>query len=273
VRQKRRVKKQQIADYFNGIAAPDYGVDSRFFPAMGQRLVEKAQIARCARVLDVAAGRGAVLFPAADQVGPRGQVLGIDLAEALVQETAAEILRRGLTNIEIRWMDAEHLEFNDASFEAVLCGFALFFFPQLDHALSEFYRVLVPGGKFAATTFGIGDERMNWYEELLKTYGISRSIPVTEELDKPADLQTALNQAGFIDIQVVAEEYDSLYVDEAEWWSRLWASGDRMGLESLDPDILRKFQADAFEKIQALKQLDGIHRPYHVLFSLGKKPF
>ena len=44
-----------------------------------------------ADVLDVAAGRGAVLFAAADQVGPEGLVVGIDLAENMVRETTAEI--------------------------------------------------------------------------------------------------------------------------------------------------------------------------------------
>ena len=57
-------KKRKIAEYFSGISAPDYGVDARFFPAMGRRLVERAHIPEGARVLDVAAGRGAILFPA-----------------------------------------------------------------------------------------------------------------------------------------------------------------------------------------------------------------
>jgi len=53
-----------------------------------------------------------------------------------------EISQRGLANAQIRQMDAEHLDFPESSFEVVLCGFALFFFPQLDRALAEFGRVL-----------------------------------------------------------------------------------------------------------------------------------
>lgn len=58
-------QKQHIAEYFDRISAPDCGVDARFFPAMGRRLVELAQIGNGANVLDVAAGRGAILFWAA----------------------------------------------------------------------------------------------------------------------------------------------------------------------------------------------------------------
>ncbi len=267
-----RAQKQQIAEYFNGIAAPDYGVDARFFPAMGRRLVELARPPSGARILDVAAGRGAILFWAVEQVGKHGRVIGIDLAEAMVRETAAEIHRRGLTNAEMRQMDAEHLEFPDATFDQVLCGFALFFFPQVSRALAEFYRVLKPGGKVGATTFGESDERMSWYEQLLKDYNISRSIPVTQTLERPAELEVALNHAGFTGIQIIAEDYDSVYDNEEEWWSRLWSSGDRAVLEKLEPDEMKRFKADAFEKIQAFRKADGIHRPYRVLFTLGNKP-
>lgn len=266
------IKKQQIAEYFNGIAAPDYGVDARFFPAMGRRLVELAEIPGGARVLDVAAGRGAILFPVAEQIGEQGRVIGIDLAAAMVRETASEIICLGLTSAEMRQMDAEQLEFPDSSFDCVLCGFALFFFPQLGRALSEFYRVLKPGGRFAATTFGESDERMEWYEQLLTAYKISRPILGTQPLEKPAELEAALNQAGFTDIQIRAEDYESIYADEEEWWARLWASGDRAVLEKLEPEARHRFQADAFEKIQMFKQPDGIHRPYRVLFTLGNRP-
>jgi O-methyltransferase / aklanonic acid methyltransferase len=265
-------KKQQIAEYFSGIVAPDYGVDARFFPAMGRRLVERAHNPAGARVLDVAAGRGAILFPAAEQVGAHGQVIGIDLAEAMVRATAAEIDRLGLTNVEMRQMDAEQLELDGATFDGVLCGFALFFFPQLDRALAEFYRVLKPGGKFGATTFGETDERLEWYEQLLTAYKISRPIPVTQPLEKPAELEAALNRTGFTGIQIIAEDYDSVYANEEEWWSRLWASGDRKVLQQLEAPVLERFKIEAFDQIQAFKRPDGIHRPYRVLFTLANKP-
>lgn len=49
----------------------------------------------------------------------------------MVERTAAEIKERGLRNADIRQMDAEDLEFPDASFDCVLCGFGLFFLPHL----------------------------------------------------------------------------------------------------------------------------------------------
>ncbi len=124
----------------------------RYFPIFGEWLVETAQIPKGAKVLDVACGRGAVLFPAAERVGPRGQVTGIDLADGMARETEMEIERRGLNQAEARQMDAENLTFPDSSFDFVLCGFSLQFFPHLQQALSEFRRVLKPSGHIAVTT-------------------------------------------------------------------------------------------------------------------------
>ena len=60
-------------------------------------------------MLDVAAGRGALLFPAAARVGPTGHVTGIDFAPNMVRETAKEIENRNPRNAEIGQMDAEQM--------------------------------------------------------------------------------------------------------------------------------------------------------------------
>ena len=155
-------RKQKLADFF-GRAAPTYDhVGPRFFSRFGRRLVEFARIPAGAHVLDVAAGRGAVLFPAAEAVGPQGQVVGIDLSPSMVEETSHEIEKRALSNVMVRQMDAEYLQFPGESFDFVLCGFAVFFFPQLDRALAEIRRVLRPQGCFGLSTWGQPDEHWKW---------------------------------------------------------------------------------------------------------------
>lgn len=91
----------------------------------------------------------------------------------MVQETHAEIVSRGIQNAVIRQMDAEHLEFSDASFDGVYCGFVLFFLPHLETALAEYVRVLKPGGQIAVSTWGKDDMRWSWYGKLLKQYQIA----------------------------------------------------------------------------------------------------
>jgi len=61
------------------------------FRYFGARLVEAAGVEPGDRVLDVATGRGAVLFPAAERVGPTGEVTGIDLSPEMVRLTGADL--------------------------------------------------------------------------------------------------------------------------------------------------------------------------------------
>ena len=63
-------------------AADTYDQVVGFFAPFGRALVAAADPDRGARVLDIACGRGAFLYPALDAVGPDGSVLGIELAAA-----------------------------------------------------------------------------------------------------------------------------------------------------------------------------------------------
>ena len=230
----------------------------RYFPIFGEWLVETAQIPKESKVLDVACGRGAVLFTAAERVGPNGHVIGIDLAEGMARETQMEIQRRGLKQAEARQMDAENLVFPDSSFDFVLCGFSLQFFPHLEQALSEFRRVLKPAGRIAVTTWGADDERWDWFEDLRTVYSASISLG-SQSLDKPEEIQGWFSQAGFINIQISTKEIDMVYLDEEEWWNMVWSISGRAGLEKLSPEDLKRLKTEAFEKVQTQKQEDGFH--------------
>lgn len=236
--------KRRLAGVFDR-AAPTYDrVGPRHFWHFGRRLVELAGIASGDQVLDVATGREAVLFPAAKAAGPRGHVTGIDLSEGMVQETARELAHQGLTNADIRQMDAESLQFADERFDCVLCGFALFFFPRPDRALAELYRVLKPGGRIALTTFCRSTwERWKWFDELRKAYlppapeaspaPDSRS-PRSPGFDNPEGLKLALDTAGFTATRVIAETAAFVYADEDEVWSWLWSIKSRDSMERRD---------------------------------------
>jgi ubiquinone/menaquinone biosynthesis C-methylase UbiE len=277
-------RKQWFAKLFDRVAPTYDQVGPKFFDYFGRRLVELAQIPKGASVLDVATGRGAILFPAAEAVGPQGHVIGIDLSEAMVQETSVEIKQRGLKNAEVRYMDAEYLQFPDASLDYVLCGLSIFFFPQLERALSEMRRVLKSGGVIGVTTFWRDDERWNWLGELFDKYlpQVPEDETTTEEEKPPGPdfrshegMEAVMNAAGFTNIQIVGEEPDFVYGNEEEWWSTVWSHGMRARLERIEStagsDALQQFMADAFKKLQTNKQSDGFHHMWSVLFTLAKK--
>ncbi len=257
-------------------AAPTYDqVGPRRFARFGRRLVELAQIPAGARVLDVAAGRGAVLFPAAEQISPDGYVVGVDLSGPMAHETAAEIQRRGLTNAGMVQMNGEHLGLADRSFDALLCSFAIFWFIDPQQALAEFRRVLRAGGRLGIAMSGGQDPRWSWHDELLRAFNARE--PILEDTGpsmngKPDELRAALLRAGFTGVRVTVEPFETVYADAGEWWATLWTHGSRAPLERMSPDLLNEFKREAFNRFDSLKGRDGFHETWLVAFGLALAP-
>ena len=110
-------------------AASEYGkAGCGYFQHFGHSLVDFSEVKPGADVLDVATGKGAVLFPLIDCLGSRGSINGIDLSKNMVHETSMQLEKEGKHWVSIQQMDAENLDFSDCSFDFVFCGFALFFF-------------------------------------------------------------------------------------------------------------------------------------------------
>jgi ubiquinone/menaquinone biosynthesis C-methylase UbiE len=242
----------------------------RYFPIFGQWLVDTAQIPAGSNVLDVACGRGAVLFPAAQRVGAHGKVIGIDLAQGMVDETRLEIQKRGLLQAETRQMDAENLDFPDSFFDFVLCGFSLQFFPHLERALSEFRRVLKPNGQVAVTTWAADDSRWDWFEDLRTKYQAVVKLG-SQSLDKTEVIQTWFSDAGFGELQISRKELDMVYHDEEEWWNVEWSISGRAGLEKLSPKALEDFKTECFAKVQSQREVDGFHYRLSAFCTTAKK--
>jgi ubiquinone/menaquinone biosynthesis C-methylase UbiE len=230
-------------------------------------------IAEGAKVLDVAVGRGANLFPAAEKVGLRGQVIGIDLAANMVQETKAEIERRGIQNATVLQMDAEQLVFDPASFDDVLCGFAIFLFPHLEQVLSEFFRVLRTGGKLGITIARNPDALSQWYGKRLTEYHEQYHFPLNaggRQLDY-SEIPSYLARAGFVDVQVLHEQAKFDYADAQQWWDEKWTHGTRYSLEHMSPEVLAQFKKEVFARLEEAQRQDGIYEERDLQFVIGTK--
>ncbi len=261
-------KKDTLQGVFTR-SASSYG-HIRYFPIFGEWLVETAQIPEGATVLDVACGRGAVLFPAAQRIGASGKVIGIDLAEGMARETQAEIQRRGLAQAEARQMDAENLNFPDSFFDFVLCGFSVQFFPHLHRALEEFRRVLKPNRQVVVTTWGDDDPGWDWFDNLRTEYGAVLRLG-SQSLNTAEEIQKWFSQAGLADIQVTTKSVDMVFRDEEEWWNVEWSISGRAGLENLTTEKFNEFKAECFAKMQPQRQADGFHMQLSAFCTTAKK--
>jgi ubiquinone/menaquinone biosynthesis C-methylase UbiE len=256
--------------------APQYGqVGPPIFARLGRRLAELAGVTNGTRVLDVATGRGACLFPISEIIGDTGRVIGIDLAAMMVSETFADISRSALRNATVLRMDAEHLAFRDATFDYLICGFAMFLFPQPDCTLSEWHRVLRPAGKIGISVAGRGDERWQWYEELLIAYHHTHHFPLSPGgggLREPMAIVAALTTAGFVNTQVIVEEHEFIYSNEQDWWEAKLTHGARYPLEQMKPEVLNQFRSEVFARLAKQNVANGIREKWRLVCIIGSKP-
>jgi SAM-dependent methyltransferase len=143
------------ADAFNAFEAAGWettaaGYDDFFgqiTPRVLEPLLDAAHVGSGVRVLDVATGPGYVAARA-EQRG--ASVVGVDIAEAMVS-----LARRRHPQLEFRRGNAEALPFVDGSFDAVVGNFVMHHLGQPEQAVSEFARVLLPGGRLALTVWDV----------------------------------------------------------------------------------------------------------------------
>jgi SAM-dependent methyltransferase len=124
-------------------ASGDYpSMVETFLLPLGPRLVEACGIGPGQRVLDVAAGTGNASIPAAKR--------GADVVASDLTPELFEVARRRAEaeGVELTWAeaDAEHLPFEDGSFDVVMSAIGAMFAPHHQVAADELVRVTRPGG-------------------------------------------------------------------------------------------------------------------------------
>ena len=262
--------KTWVGQVFDRTAA-EYGMQSTsFFQYFGKRLVEQVPIVPGQHSLDVATGKGAILFPLAEQITPQGKVVGIDISEQMLAETAVIAQKKGMDWVELLPMDAEHLHFPNHSFDHLFCGFALFFFPSLSKALAEFKRVLKPGGTLAVSTWGEDSELDALVHGEIQQFVNTPSL-ILNPLWSSEVLYQALDEAGLNNIRIIEETEEFIYPTPEEWWNSLWSLATRAKLECLSPQQLALLRARLMEKAIQLDKGQGLIENLQVFYGIAKK--
>jgi len=273
------MKRTVVAMYSRAAELYDQ-VGTREFTYFGKLLVNTLNIPTGAYVLDIACGRGALLFAAAEQVSDSGQVIGIDLAPGMLTQTKSALRQRSFKQAEVVMMDADHLAFRENIFDFITCGYALHFL-NYEYVLAKSLKLLKPGGFFAAIMPFVpqDDENMKqwgWLFTLTKAifppdFIAPAAWTAPNRLNKPDIAKATLQHAGFVDIQIQSHVVTFYFRDEDEWWDWEWSQGSRFWLEGMSAEGLTQFKHEALRHLVSMKAEKGIPIKMGALFVVGRK--
>jgi ubiquinone/menaquinone biosynthesis C-methylase UbiE len=127
-------------------------VQAVMFEPFTRQLFREAGLAPGMRVLDVGSGSGDVAFLAAEEVGPHGEVIGVDVAQPAVAAATARAAARGHANVRFLQGDPAEMTF-DRPFDAIVGRLVLLYYPYPVEALRKLAGHLRPGGVIAFQDF------------------------------------------------------------------------------------------------------------------------
>jgi SAM-dependent methyltransferase len=258
-------------------AAADHYDDQplSFHVRFGRRSVEHARLRRGDHVLDVACGSGSSLLPAAEQVGPDGRVVGVDVSDRLLALARAKADRAGLDNVELRVGDMRELDLAARSFDAVLLVFGLFMVPDMQGLIRGLWELVKPAGRLVITVWARGLLEPA-YSAFFDAVGARDPELVPQDpgwlhVADPADLRAALTGGGVPDetIEIISEPGMHDLGDAEEFWTIVQGSGMRGTLDRLPPGARELVHRQVLEVIKA----NGITQlPVDVHYGRATKP-
>ena len=212
--------KQQLLADFDSRTNYDKG---RFYQAIAHRLVEFANLENGQKILDIATGTGIVALNAAQKVGSEGKVIGVDISAGMLNNAKQKLAQSSLQNVEFIEADAEKLDFEDDSFDAVLCSLAVCYLTDIPAILQKWHRWIKASGFIA---FNVWQENAFppsvLFREVAQKYNINVPNP-NAAMGTIERCNRILHKAGFENIQIETQQFGWYFkvdnnVAEDIWW-------------------------------------------------------
>jgi ubiquinone/menaquinone biosynthesis C-methylase UbiE len=149
-------------------------------------------------VLDLGSGAGIDCFLAADRVGEKGKVIGVDMTPEMIDRAMKNVLKSKYRNIKFLLGEIENLPVADNSIDAVISNCVINLVPDKIKAFKEIFRVLKPGGRLLISDIVLRKELPGPIKQSIEAYVgcVSGALLKTKYLD-------VINEAGFEKVKVL----------------------------------------------------------------------
>lgn len=149
-------------------------------------------------VLDLGSGGGMDCFLAAQQVGPGGKVIGVDMTPDMVSLARKNAAKGNNKNVEFRLGEIENLPAADNSVDVVISNCVINLSPDKKRVFEETWRILKPGGRFMVSDIVL----LKALPEAVKE-SVDALVGCVAGASLKEDYLEAITSAGFVDIHIV----------------------------------------------------------------------
>jgi ubiquinone/menaquinone biosynthesis C-methylase UbiE len=163
--------------------------------------VTLARLKKGQTILDLGSGGGIDVFLAANKVGEKGKVIGVDMTQEMIRKAEEGAKRGGYKNVEFRLGEIENLPLENESVDVIISNCVINLSPEKRRVFKEAYRVLKPKGKMMISDI-VTDKELP--DEIRRSFSawadcIGGALVKRDYLD-------AIKQAGFNNIKIVDEK-------------------------------------------------------------------
>jgi len=148
-------------------------------------------------VLDLGAGAGFDCFLAANKVGEKGRVIGVDMTPEMVEKARENAERGGYDNVEFRLGEIESLPVANNSVDVVISNCVINLAPDKRNVFNEAFRALKPGGRLMISDIVLLKELPEAIKKSVEAYvGCVSGAVLKDEYIR------LIEEAGFQDVRV-----------------------------------------------------------------------
>ncbi|GAO36470.1 ubiquinone biosynthesis protein UbiE [Sulfuricella sp. T08] len=266
-------RKYKIKDTFD---AASEGYDKpalRFFINAADQLANNMAFSGDEHILDVACGTGTVTLACAHRLS-HGHVTGVDLSEGMLEKARAKALAQHHGNISFLCSDLESMNFGAGKFDAAVCGFGIFFLPEMEAAFKIIASHIKPGGTIGISSFtgAVMEPLSQSFIDRIQTHGVELPPLSWKRLDDAAKHRALYEAAGMERVNTHTMQAGYHLTGFDDWWDILWYSGFRGLLNQLSEGALTSFKQEHRSEIEKFATEQGIWLNVEVIISVGHKP-
>jgi arsenite methyltransferase len=152
-------------------------------------------------VLDLGSGAGFDCFLAADRVGKKGKVIGVDMTPEMLEKARGNARKAGVANVEFRLGEIENLPVADGTADAVISNCVINLSPHKGRVFQEAFRALKPGGRLLVSDIVLKGELPPQVRENVELWAGCLAGAMLEQ-----EYLQLIREAGFSEVSVVSRK-------------------------------------------------------------------